>query len=131
MIKNMGIGTKSLIYILFSSCVYAGTVEIKNETDSDIIVFLRAHNQGTPYQRTTLSQHESKTLKVKESFLNLTDAHPFYDLIASSSLESDIEPDWRLLAGECDKLDARQNSVVSIQQLPIGKTTCKIVKKQY
>jgi hypothetical protein len=125
--KNIQIS--AFIYVFFSSCVCAGTIEIKNATDSSIQVFLREHGKEKPYQTAVISKHNNLLLIVDKILLSLKDDQYFYDIIASSSLDSKIEPEWRLLAGECDNLFSGNDTTVIIQEEAGGlKTSCKVIE---
>lgn len=119
----------AFICAVCSSCAYAGSIEIKNETDSPVQIFLRAHNAGKPYQTTIVPRHESVSLTIDRNQLGLTEDRYHYDLIASTSLESNIEPDWRLLAAECDNLSSANEETVVIEEKIGGlKTNCRVIK---
>ncbi|MBL8677459.1 MAG: hypothetical protein JNJ47_08630 [Alphaproteobacteria bacterium] len=116
-------------YVACSSCAYAGSLEIKNETDSPVQIFLRAHNIGKPYQTTIVPKHQSVSLKIDRNQLGLTESRYHYDLIASTNLDSTIEPDWRLLAAECDNLSSANEETVVIEAKMGGlKTSCRVIK---
>lgn len=118
------------IYAICSTCAYAGTAEIRNETDSPIKVFVRAHGGGNFYHTTSpIPAYSSTVLMVDKTLLSLQKSPFYYDIIASTALESTIEPDWRLLAGECDNLFSANNALVVIQSIAGGlKTTCTVIK---
>jgi hypothetical protein len=120
------------IYALCSTCAYAGAVEIRNETDSSIRVFVRVHGEGNFYHTTPpIPAHGSTVLMVDKTLLSLQKDPFYYDIIASNALESTIEPDWRLLAGECDNLFSVNDALVIIQSIAGGlKTTCKVIKNK-
>jgi hypothetical protein len=123
----------AIIYALCAPSAYAGMAEIKNETDSPIIVFLRLNGQpyseNNYYQTSAIPKHDKMTFMVDKSLFGLESDQFFYDIIASSSLESSIKPDWRLLAAECDNLFSGNNTVMVIQTAAGGlKTTCTVLK---
>lgn len=120
---------KAIALMLLTSCACAQSVEVRNDTQAPIRVFLRAHDKGKVYQKYDVSAGETSRLEVDRYTLGMTANEHYYDLIASKNLKDDINPDWRLLAGGCGKLHANQDITVVIMESIAGlKTSCRVVK---
>jgi hypothetical protein len=120
-----------IIYVLGTSYLYAASLEIKNETDSPIKIFIREHGREKSYPTDIVGAHQDTVIQVDKTFLGLEKEQFYYDIIASDALESTIEPEWRLLAGECDNLFSADDRTIVIQTVAGGlKTNCRVIKKK-
>lgn len=127
MTKNLT--NKAIAFLLLTSCACAQSVEVRNDTQAPIRVFLRAHDKGAVFQKYDVSAGETSRLEVDRYTLGMTANEYYYDLIASKNLKDDINPDWRLLAGGCGKLHANQDITVVINESVGGlKTSCRVVR---
>lgn len=120
--------------LLSSSHLHALNLTITNTTNAPIQVFYKPSDTSTPGTKKvsrTDKNYNTLTVPAGASSTNITiDEKAFgsnsFDIIASSSPGSTIDPDWRLLAGTCKGVS--QDATILVESAAGGlKTTCQVV----
>jgi len=120
MMNKHKIATLSALYIGSISIAFASEVTVNNNTDNTIHVFFQGKQSKKAPHVETIAPHSSDTFTITEEHI---DNKPIFKAIASTSRTGD--PDWKLLAGICDRLNKDVNYKLIIETTSMGlKTSC-------